>query len=302
MILGVAALFKGADLVVDHSSSLAAKWGVSVVGIGLSVVALATVMPELTVAIMSSLRGASDLVIGNALGTTIFNIGIVLGIAALVNPIYIHKSTLQHEVPFFFLYAVVIFFMAYDLVISRSDALVLIVLAVLFVWYSIHESRHTFVSQFGSGFVRSHSWPYIFLGLGLVVLGAKLFVNSSLVLAAKFGLSEFLVGVIVVAIATSLPELLTTVMASARHKAEVGIGNIIGANTLNVFFILGVAAFIHPIRIHPDLLIFDFPMVIFFAIIISMMLKTSHRLTRLEGAFLVAGYIMYFVYSIKFWG
>ena len=302
LILGLVALFKGADLIVDHASSLGAKLRLSVVGVGLTVVALAAVLPELTVAVMASARQAGDLIIGNALGATIFKIGAVLGIAALFNPISIHKGTLRHEVPFFFLYAVVIYFLGYDLLLTRQDGLILVLLAAVFVWYSIHESHQSFVSKFGSGYVRSHSWPFIFLGLALVVLGAKLFVDSSLVLAAKFGLSEFLIGILIVAIGTSAPELATMILASARHKAEVGVGNIIGSNVLHIFLVLGLAPLIQPIKIHPDLLIFDFPMVVFFAILVSLMLKTSQRLTRLEGAFLVAGYIMYFVYSIKFWG
>jgi len=302
LVIGVAALFKGGDLVLDHSSSLAAKWGVSVVVVGLSILAMSTVMPELTVAVISSFRGANDLIIGNALGTTIFNIGIILGIAALVRPMSIQKGTLRHEVPFFLLYAVVIYFLGYDLTISRPDGIILIALAAVFIWYSVHESHESFVKKFGSGNVRDHSWGYIILGLVLVVLGAKLFIDSALYLADKFGISEFLVGILVIAIGTSLPELVTTIMASYRHKAEIGVGNVIGSNTLNVFFILGVAALIHPLKIHPDLLIFDFPMMIFFAIIVSLMLKTSQRLTRLEGAFLVIGYIFYFIYSIKFWG
>lgn len=302
LVIGVAALFKGGDLVLDHSSSLAAKWGVSVVVVGLSILAMSTVMPELTVAVISSFRGANDLIIGNALGTTIFNIGIILGIAALVRPMSIQQGTLRHEVPFFLLYAVVIYFLGYDLTISRPDGIILIALAAVFIWYSVHESHESFVRKFGNGNVRAHSWGYIILGLVLVVLGAKLFVDSALYLAAKFGVSEFLVGILVIAIGTSLPELITTIMASYRHKVEVGVGNVIGSNTLNVFFILGVAALIHPLKIHPDLLIFDFPMVIFFAILVSLMFKTHHRLTRLEGAFLVIGYIFYFIYSIKFWG
>ena len=140
------------------------------------------------------------------------------------------------------------------------------------------------------------------MGLVLVVLGAKLFVDSAMALAGKLGVSELLIGILIIAIGTSLPELATTLIASWRRKAEIGVGNVIGANTLNVFFILGAAALIKPIVVHPDLYIFDFPMVIFFAILVSLLFKTHHRLSRLEGVALIMGYMFYLIYSIKFWG
>lgn len=303
MAIGLIALYKGADLVVGNASSLAVKMGVSTVVVGLSVVALATVLPELSVAIMASVHGAADLIIGNALGTTIFNIGIILGLAALLNPIAVQRSTLRYEFPWLLLYAVVIFYLAYDLVIDRADGILLIFLAVVFIWFSIRESRKNPWPKVPAPLLRSrHSWPQIVIGLLLIVIGAKLFVDSSLYLAQQLGLSQFLVGIVLVAIGTSLPELAVTLTASARHQAGVGVGNIIGSNTLNVFFIIGLAALIRPLAIHPDLLIFDFPMVIFFAILVSLLFKSHHKLSRFEGAVLVAGYIFYLVYSLKFWG
>lgn len=305
-MIGVLGLFKGAALIVTNASCLAAKLGVSSLIIGSCVIAFGTIMPELVVVITSSLKGFSDLVVGNALGTTIFNIGMVLGLAAIVNPISIQKSVLRHEFPWFLLYAVVIYALAYDLLISRQDAIILLALAVLFVWYSVKFSHREVLNALGVKHRKTLppqcSWPKLFLGLALVVLGAKLFVDSAAILAAKLGVSELLIGILIVAIGTSLPELATAVVSSARHKAQVGVGNVIGANTLNVFFILGIAALIKPIPIHPDLYVFDFPMVIFFAILVSLLFKTHHRLSRFEGVVLVVGYIFYLIYSIKFWG
>ncbi len=306
LLIGAVGLFKGAGLIVSNASCLAAKLGVSTLVIGSSVVAFGTVLPELTVAVTSSLAGLSDIVVGNALGTTVFNIGIVLGLAAIINPISIQKSVLRHEFPWFLLYAVVIYALSYDLALSRQDGVILLALSVVFVWYSVKFSHREVLSALGAKhsktLPRSCSWPKLFLGLALVVLGAKLFVDSAVVLAGKLGVSELLIGILVIAIGTSLPELFTTLMASRHRQAEIGVGNVIGSNTLNVFFILGAAAVIRPITIHPDLYIFDFPMVIFFAILVSLLFKTHHRLSRLEGVFLVIGYIFYFIYSLKFWG
>ncbi len=304
------ALYKGADLLIDHASSLAARMGVSTVVIGLTVVSVGTILPELFVALNASIQGANDVIIGNALGTTIFNFGMILGIAALMNPIAIQDSVLKHEFPWVMLYAVVIYFLAFDLVISRGDALILLLLAVAFIWFSVTQSQKDVLEELGKTKTKqrkkavlktSKSWLKIGLGLLLIVGGAKLFVDSALAFASFLGVSELLAGLLIVAIGTSLPELVTTIMASARHQPAVGVGNIIGASTMNIFLIVGLAALIRPISIHPDMLVFDFPMVIFFTILISVLFKSSHKLSRFEGALLVAGYIMYFVYSIKFW-
>lgn len=308
--LGLLALCKGADLIVSFSAPAAVRWGVPLAVIGIAVVSFGTVLPELAVVIMAALSGANDLIVGNALGTFIFNLGIVLGIAALRNPLPIQGSILRHEFPWLLLSGAVIYFLSYDLLISRPDAIVLIVLALIFIWYSIRQNREHHAEQAQahlSGAISNyHStarvWIKLIVGLSLLVIGAKLFVGSIIDLSKYLHLGEFLVGVLIVAIGTSLPELATAYLASARRRAGLGIGNIIGASTMNVTWILGVAALINPIKIHPDLLIFDFPAMIFFAIIVLLLFKSNHRLSRLEGAALIALYIGYFIYSLKFWG
>ncbi len=310
LVIGILALYKGADLLVGHASNLAAKLGISTVVVGLTVVTIGTTMPELIVAITSSINGANDLIIGNALGTTAFSFGLILGLAALINPIAIKDSVLKNEFPWVMLYAVVIYLLAFDLTISRGDAVLLILLAIGFVWYSVSQSQKTVLEELGMQRVKSRAkksmktskaWFRVILGILLIIGGAKLFVDSALSVAEIFNVSQFLVGLLVIAIGTSLPEMVTTIMAAARHQPAVGVGNIIGSTTMNVFLIIGIASFIRPITIHPDMLIFDFPIVIFFTILISVLFASSHRLTRFEGGLLVFGYVMYVVYSIKFW-
>jgi cation:H+ antiporter len=178
------------------------------------------------------------------------------------------------------------------------------------VWYSVSQSQKTVLEELGMQRVKSRAkksmktskaWFRVILGILLIIGGAKLFVDSALSVAEIFNVSQFLVGLLVIAIGTSLPEMVTTIMAAARHQPAVGVGNIIGSTTMNVFLIIGIASFIRPITIHPDMLIFDFPIVIFFTILISVLFASSHRLTRFEGGLLVFGYVMYVVYSIKFW-
>jgi cation:H+ antiporter len=310
LIIGMLALYKGADLLVDHASSLAAKLGISTAVVGLTVVTIGTMMPEVFIAINSSIQGANDLIIGNALGTAVFSFGLILGVAALINPIAIRDSTLKHEFPWLMLFAVLIYLLAFDLTISRGDGIILLLLAVAFIWYSVKQSKKDVLEELGKQRVKERSkntiktsktWFKIVLGVLLIIGGSKLFVDSALSIAEILDVSQLLIGLLVIAVGTSLPEMVTTLTASARHEPAVGVGNIIGSTTMNVFFIVGLASLINPIAIHPDLLIFDFPVVIFFTVLISVLFASSHKLTRFEGGLLVLGYIMYLVYSIKFW-
>jgi len=310
IVVGVLALYKGADLLIDHASSLAAKFGVSTMVIGLSVVTIGGIMPELTIGVTSSFAGANDLIIGNALGSSILKLGLVLGIAALVAPISVKSSTLKHEFPWLMLASVLVYFLAFDLTISRGDAIILIVLGIAFQWYSVRTSQKDMLEELGKRkyearqgqtMKSSRSWGKIILGLTLIIIGAKLFVDASLAFAIELNISELLVGIIIIAFGASIPELAVTVMSAARHEPAIGIGNIIGSNVMNIHLVAGIAALIHPLTIHPDLLIFDFPMFIFFTILVSVLFKSSHRLSRFEGALLLSGYALYFIYSIRFW-
>ncbi|MBU2575611.1 calcium/sodium antiporter [Patescibacteria group bacterium] len=311
LVIGILSLYKGADLLVKHSSSLAAKLGISTMAVGLTVITFGTILPEFTVAIISSINKANDLIIGNALGTTAFCFGFILGLAALINPIAIKDSTLKNQFPWIGLYAVVIYLLAFDLTISRGDGGILLLLGAAFVGYSIYQSRKERIEEIGKRAVKrsqkkalktAFSWIKIILGILLIIGGAKLLIDSSLAIVSHLGASELIIGIVVIAIGTSLPEFVTMITASFKDRPAVGIGNVIGGATMNVFAIVGIASVIDPIKIHPDMLVFDFPAVIFFVILISVLFASSHKLTRFEGALLIAGYIGYLVYSIKFWG
>lgn len=311
LLIGVLALYKGADLLVDYSSSLAAKLGVSTMVIGLTVVTLGSIMPETSIAITSSLSNANDLIIGNALGSSILKLGLVFGLAALIAPIAVKESVLKHEFPWLMLASVLIFFLAFDLEISRGDALILIILGIAFQWYSVKVSQKEMLEHIGKQKIKkqkkeslksSRTWIRIIIGILLIALGAKLFVDSSLFIALSLGLSELFVGMVIIAIGASVPELVITIMSAVRHHAGLGIGNIIGSNVMNIHLVVGIAALIHPLKIHPDLLIFDFPAFIFFTILVCVLFNSSHKLSRFEGGILAVGYALYFMYAVKFWG
>lgn len=311
LAIGVLALYKGADLLVSYASSMAAKMGVSTAVVGLSVVTLGGIMPELSIGITASLAGGTDLIIGNAIGSSILKLALVFGLAAVVTPIAIQGSTLRHEFPWVMLASVLIYFLAFDLLISRGDAIILILLGIAFQWYSIRASHEEMRKKLGASrharrkkeaLPTGRSWASIALGLVLIILGAKLLVDSSLELAVRFGVSELLIGIFVIALGASVPELVVTLVSAIRHHPSLGIGNIIGSNVMNIHLVVGVAALIRPLSINPDLLIFDFPAFIFAAILVAVLFKSHHKLTRLEGAVLVFGYLLYAVYSVKFWG
>ncbi len=311
LAIGVLALYKGADLLVSRASSLAAKMGVSTAVVGLSVVTLGGITPELSIGITASLAQANDLIIGNAIGSSILKLAFVFGLAAIIAPIRIQGSTLKHEFPWVMLASVLIYFLAFDLEISRGDAVILILLGIAFQWYSIRTSHAEMRKELGKqkhqrrkqeALKTGRAWVKIALGLALIVLGAKLFVDSSLALAVRFDVSELLVGILVIAVGASIPELVVTLVSAIKHQPGIGIGNVIGSNVMNIHLVAGIAALIHPIAIHPDLLIFDFPAFIFAAILVAALFKSHHKLTRFEGAVLVIGYLLYVVYSVKFWG
>jgi len=310
LIIGIVALYKGSDLIIDNSSRLAARLGVSTVVVGLTVVTLGGITPELSIATTSYFSDASDLIIGNVLGSSILKLGLVFGLAAMISPMSIKESTLRREFPWIILASVLIFLLAYDLTIGRLDAVFLIALGIIFQVYSVKVSQREVLEDIGEKkkekkkkkTLKSYScWIKIIIGLVLITLGAKLFVSSSLAIATALSVSEILVGIIIVAFGASLPEFVVTIMSAVRHQSGLGIGNIIGSNVMNVHLVAGVAALIRPLKIHPDLIIFDFPMFVFFSVLTAVLFKSSHKLSRFEGGLLVFGYMLYAIFSVKLW-
>ncbi|MBU2575610.1 calcium/sodium antiporter [Patescibacteria group bacterium] len=310
VVCGVFFLYKGADLLVERSSVLAAKLGVSTFVIGLSVITLGSIAPELSVGISSSLSGANDLILGNALGASIFKLAFVFGLAALISPMSVEESVLKREFVWLIAASVLFFLLSLDRVISRGDAILLILLSLVFQACSVFISKKTVLDEIGKTKVRKHgknilktsrSWAMIILGIVLIIAGAKILVHASLYLAEILSIPQILIGIIIIAFGTSIPELVVTVMSSARHQPSLGIGNIIGTNVMHIFLVVGIAALIQPLVIGAQLLSFDFPVLIFMTLLVAVFFKSSHRLSRFEGGLLVAGYIWYLVYSIKVW-
>lgn len=292
---------------VDGASSLARKFKISDLAIGLTIVAFGTSAPELVVNSIASFQGHEDIVLGNVIGSNNFNLFIILGIAGLIYPMTVQSSTVWKEIPISFLAAILLLFFANDFfssqnpVISRLDGglLLLLFLGFLFYVYKQLKSEPNQVAQ-GDEFSNLKITTYILLGLTGLVLGGKFVVSGATEIATTFGLSEKIIGLTIVAAGTSLPELATSVVAAFKKNNDIAIGNIIGSNIFNIFFILSISSLIRPIEYDPifntDLFILIGGTVVLF---ITMFTGKKKQLDRWESALLLLSYIGYLVYVIS---
>lgn len=308
--IGLFLLIKGADLLVDGASSIAKRFGVSSLVIGLTIVAFGTSAPELIVNIFASIKGNTDIAIGNILGSNTANILLILGISAMVFPLTVKKATTWKESPLCLLAIVVMALMANDAFIdggsfsglTRIDGFVLIAFFIIFLYYTFGMSR---VRPSDAVEVSVHQYPLsracLMVGLGLVglTIGGKWIVDAAVALATILGVSEALLGLTIVAVGTSLPELATSAVAAYKRDVDIAVGNIVGSSIFNIFWILGVSAIINPLPFSP-LLMRD----VFMALLATVLLFTfmfigkRHVLERWQGASFVAIYAGYIVLLI----
>lgn len=312
----------GAEGLVKGASSLAAKLRISPLVIGLTVVSFGTSAPELTVNILSAVQGTPDLAVGNIVGSNIVNILLILGVCAIIVPLTVKSSTVWKEIPLALLGMVLIAIMANDRffdgipsnALTRTDGVALLALFIIFMYYifgmaksdrdkAAETSASQALNEDEESKVRRYSTPMSFglTGLGLVglVLGGRLLVGGATDIAAEAGLSEALIGLTVVAIGTSLPELATSVVAALRKHADIAIGNVVGSNIFNVFFVLGVTSVITPLPIS-NALNFDLMVAVMatFLLFIFMFVGGRRRLIRWEGIVFVAMYVAYLAFLI----
>lgn len=310
-LAGFAVLIKGADLLVTGASSLAARLGVSTLVIGLTIVAFGTSAPELIVNLLASLGGNTDIAIGNVLGSNIVNILVILGVASCIYPLSVGTGTVWKEIPFAMLAVVVLAFMAMDVlidgaatsIITRGDGLVLISFFIIFLYYIFGLAR----ADIAAGEVEeasgrpSYRWSIAMVAVGLVglVVGGKWIVDSAIIFADALGVSEALIGLTVVAIGTSLPELATSVMAAYRREVAIAVGNVVGSNIFNIFWILGLSAFITPLPFSQNLT-FDVAVALAatLALFVALFIGRRHTLERWQGVLFIIAYMVYIAYLI----
>lgn len=305
LLVGFAILIKGADFLVNGSSSVAKKFNISNLAIGLTVVAFGTSTPELLVNIMSSVKGYNDAAFGNVIGSNIFNLLFILGIAGVIYPLVVHRNTVSYEVPLSLLAAVVLFVLVNDTLIfgaeenglSRLDAVILLVFFGLFMYYISRTMKDAPGGDEGDAvkiYSTGLSVLFIVLGLAMLVGGGHLVVESAAAIAKEYGLSEKLIGLTILAAGTSLPELATSAVAAYRKNTDIAIGNVVGSNIFNVFFILGITGVIHPTPYNAAM---NFDIYILGAATVMLMIfmftLNQRKLDRWEALLMLLAYIAY---------
>lgn len=319
-VIGLLFLIKGADWLVEGASSMARQLGVSDLVIGLTVVSFGTSAPELLVNIVASFQGSADIAIGNVVGSNISNTFLILGATALVMPLAVQRSTVLKEIPFSLLAAVMLLIMANDVfidgsassVLSRSDGLVLLGFFIIFLYYTFGMKRAGEDEHTKSKRSAWMAWLMVLGGLIGLALGGNMAVSSAREIAIFIGISEAMVGLTVVAIGTSLPELTASMVAALKNKPDISVGNIIGSNIFNILWILGISSLIKPLPfsagINADLLVALGSAILLFVIIHNGGLhrrlllwwkqKRDYILTRREGGVLLACYVAYMIFVI----
>ena len=302
ILAGLALLFYGGDFLVTGSTSLARFLKISPFVIGATVIAFGTSAPELAVAILAALDAAPELAMGNVIGSNIANIGLVLGITAIIAPIVIASKRFNREYPPFLLAAFLILFLAWDLKIHRLEGAIMVSLLALYIWRSLsHKEDLSSELEDEIGFLTDKGPAFQFLliigGLVSLVGGAKLLVSGGVSIARNIGISEWFIGITIVAIGTSLPEIVSSIMAARRGHGEMAIGNIFGSNIFNILMVLGITSLIHPLNIsepiHPDLIIATG----ITNLLLVLILFGKHSLGKISGATLLATYFLYITFK-----
>jgi cation:H+ antiporter len=301
VVAGFFSLIFGANWLVDGASALAKKYKVSDLVIGLTIVAFGTSAPELVVNSIASVKGYSDIVLGNLIGSNNFNLFIILGLSGLILPIKVKSSTAWREIPISLFISVFLLFLLNDFVFkgttysSRIDGLILLVLFCVFLYYVFKQMKNdnqTLTTETQKPVLMI--WGLIIVGLVGLILGGQLVVVNSVEIANKLGVSEKIIGLTIVAAGTSLPELVTSIVAATKKNSDIAIGNIIGSNVFNLLLILSISSLIRPIEYNPkfnlDLLILIGGTVFLFT---SMLTGQRKKLDRWEAGVLFCFYIIY---------
>lgn len=301
-LTGVIILYIGGELFIRGSSNTARIFGIKPLVVGVVIVAFATSAPEFFVSLLATIRKSQELAIGNIVGSCICNIAMVLGLSALIKPITVNSSILRRELPILFAVTIGFFLICLDFKISRIEALILIVSFILFIFYCIKNARDedkAIADADTSPSSKSRFFLYLAIGLAGLLLGSYMIVGSSIKLARHYGVSEVVIGLSAVAIGTSLPELTASLIAAARGKGDISIGNIIGSNIFNILAIAGIISLIRPVIIEPKIVLIYIPFLLLCNFALAPILRTGFRISRREGALLLASYGVYLYFIFK---
>lgn len=304
--LALVLLFLGAESLVKGSANLALRAGLSPLMVGLTIVAFGTSSPEMVVSVNAALSNQGDIAVGNVVGSNIFNIGIILGLAALVCPIPVHEQIIKIDARVALAVALLLPLLLLDQSVGRLEGLLLFSGIVAYTWMNVvlarREAKATAAAASSEPAPKltghwSLDLAFILGGLAVLVLGSRLLVHHSVDLARSLGVSEAVIGLTIIAAGTSMPELATSLVGAIRKQADIAIGNVVGSNIFNILGILGVASLITPVHA-PGISTLDYATMVIFTILLIPLLYTGRLLHRVEGAALLA---LYGVYLIVLW-
>lgn len=306
LVAGVILLYFGAEALVRGAVRLGQLLRVSPIVVGLTVVSIGTSAPEFVVCVMAVLRGSPDLVAGNVLGSNLANIGLILGLAALVRPMKVLRRVVRREVPWMLAISLAVVPLLWNLQVGRLEGAILILLLLVYLGFLVPTARVEGGEVLGEAgermkkqvpSIREGGVALLARPLGLVlggslalVLGGQGIVHGATVVAVELGVSELVVGLSILAVGTSLPELATTVVAAARNEADLAVGNIVGSNIFNLTFVLGGTALIRPLEIPARVLSVEYPVTLAMSLLLLPLVITSLDVNRKEGALLLAAY------------
>lgn len=307
LIVGFVMLIKGADWFVEGASKIAGKFGIPQIVIGLTIVAMGTSAPEAAVSITAALKGSAEITIGNVVGSNILNILLILGITSVITSLAVKKNTLNIEIPFVIVVSAVLAFMGLkDGYISRIDGAVLWIMFIIFLGYLFYLSKKGVdtetddVPELEEGDTVLKMLALIIIGGALIIFGSDVTVDAATEIARAFGWSERLIGLTIVAFGTSLPELITSVTAGIKGKADIAVGNIVGSNIFNILFVVGTTALITPV-VYASGFFIDSIVCIATAILlfVCVFLGKNKKLTRTGGVVMLISFVVYFVYLLQ---
>ena len=305
IFIGLVLLAIGAEGLVRGSSSAALRLGVTPLVVGLTIVAFGTGSPEFVVSIGSALNGNSGIALGNVIGSNISNIALILGIAAVIKPLNVRAEIVRRETPIMVIITGLLWLLLYDGELGRLDGAILSFGAVAYTFLTYYLSKQKQKKEVEEEFEEAYEKPkgkvwrdvgFIAGGFALLIFGANLLLEGAVNVAKYFGLSEVVIGLTIIAIGTSLPELATSVTAARKGEADVALGNAIGSNVLNILAVLGITALIQPISLE-GIRTLDLAVMLGSAILLNVLLGRKFILDRLEGLILIIGYVIY-IYSL----
>lgn len=301
LIFGIVVVLKSADWLTNGAVGLATKLGISQIVIGLTIVAIGTSMPEFFVSIVSAIKGTPDLAVGNIVGSNIFNVLLIVGVAATVAPIAIQRATVRRDIPIAIVASIMLTFMMLDDNISRIDALILFASFIAFIWITLRNSKNDANEKDASTEKVIPTWKsvlFIIFGLVGLVLGSNIFVDNASSLAHGWGISDAVIGLTIVAGGTSLPELATSAVAARKGDSGIAIGNVLGSNVFNILMILGLTGIISPMHIQ-NITYIDMAVMVISMALFWLFSFTKLRVERWEGCVLIACFLGYITWLVS---